>query len=310
VSTDNPVTPDAAELLSASAQMVAAAADQALLLLTGEMTTQPQPDTPPLLTLTNEMMVRPAASALPAGLARSLISPVVQPATAPRPRLARGFVLALGLHVLVLGCVVAVIFWHKQHPPPRDVVIAMAMESAPATGAVAQAPKPVQKAPPPAPMAAKPAPISPAAPPAPVVEKPAIIPVATRPAPRPPSPKPLPPTLASAPDAPPGPPHLPHPAPAIDVATTPAHPDDNSTNPPPDYPQLSRDRGEEGEVVLSIHVLADGLPSSVSIATSSGYPMLDDAARDAVLRWHFAPALRSGGPVDWDLSYRILFQLQ
>jgi protein TonB len=107
----------------------------------------------------------------------------------------------------------------------------------------------------------------------------------------------------------PGAPLPPHPASTVAVATIPAHPDPFGQT-PPDYPAASRERGEEGEVLLSIHILADGFPDSVVVTKSSGYPALDKAARDAVLRWHFIPALRGGVPVDCTLTDYILFQLQ
>jgi protein TonB len=264
---------EATARLHASAQSVAAAADQALLLLTGEM------------------MVRPAAAALPAGLARSMVAPVVPPATAPKLRRVRGFTLAMALHVAALGGLFLLLHRpHRPPPPEQDVIVEMAMESAPATGA-APATKSAQKPPPLL-----------------VVQKPTVAPM-TPPSPHPPVQKPAPP-IPRAPALARGALRPASSATAINVATIPAHPDDDSDNPPPDYPLVSRDRGEEGVVVLSIHVLADGLPGSVAVEDSSGYPMLDDAARDAVLRWHFAPAFRAGVAVDWMLSYRILFQLQ
>lgn len=62
----------------------------------------------------------------------------------------------------------------------------------------------------------------------------------------------------------------------------------------PEYPRIARRRGEEGVVEASVRVEADGTVSSVEILKSSGYRLLDDAAREAVMKALFTPA-RSGG---------------
>jgi len=59
---------------------------------------------------------------------------------------------------------------------------------------------------------------------------------------------------------------------------------------PPVYPRIARESGWEGTVVIRVTVLADGTPEIVQLRKSSGYPILDDAAIDAVHRWEFVPA--------------------
>ena len=83
------------------------------------------------------------------------------------------------------------------------------------------------------------------------------------------------------------------------------------SNPAPAYPGASRRMGEEGRVLLRVQVGADGRPTDVSIAKSSGFSRLDDVARETVLRsWRFVPA-RQGDqavagavkvPIDFTLS--------
>lgn len=68
-------------------------------------------------------------------------------------------------------------------------------------------------------------------------------------------------------------------------------------SPGPDYPARALRRGESGEVLLRIHVDARGVPDRVEIAASSGSRDLDRAARRAVQRWRFRPAMRDGTPV-------------
>ncbi|MFO1398578.1 MAG: energy transducer TonB [Burkholderiales bacterium] len=61
-------------------------------------------------------------------------------------------------------------------------------------------------------------------------------------------------------------------------------------NPPPAYPPLARRAGEQGKVLLRVHVTADGLADDVQIRESSGFPRLDAAAQETVRRWRFVPA--------------------
>lgn len=63
-------------------------------------------------------------------------------------------------------------------------------------------------------------------------------------------------------------------------------------NPSPQYPLLSRRLGEKGRVLLRVFVSADGRAERVEVRTSSGFDRLDDAAREAVVRWRFVPARR------------------
>ncbi len=58
----------------------------------------------------------------------------------------------------------------------------------------------------------------------------------------------------------------------------------------PDYPERARREGKEGRVLLRVLVDIDGRSEIVQIDTSSGSELLDQAARDAVKRWRFAPA--------------------
>jgi protein TonB len=81
-------------------------------------------------------------------------------------------------------------------------------------------------------------------------------------------------------------------------------------NPRPTYPRLSRRRGEEGQVILRVHVLQNGRTDIVEIAESSSHPRLDEAAREAVLGWRFVPARRGESPVDSWLRVPIVFRLE
>jgi protein TonB len=55
----------------------------------------------------------------------------------------------------------------------------------------------------------------------------------------------------------------------------------------PDYPALAKRRRQEGTVLLDVVIAPDGKPTSVSVKTSSSFPLLDKAAVEAVQRWEF-----------------------
>lgn len=63
----------------------------------------------------------------------------------------------------------------------------------------------------------------------------------------------------------------------------------------PPYPAEAKRNGWEGRVVISVLVSEDGSPASVSVAGSSGYDCLDNAAAGAVRSWSFDPALDDDG---------------
>jgi protein TonB len=88
-----------------------------------------------------------------------------------------------------------------------------------------------------------------------------------------------------------------------------AQPDDLH-NEPPRYPDESRIAREEGMVILRVVVTAAGEPATVSILQSSRFFRLDEAARTAVGRWKFHPALLEGLPVASVADVPVLFKLE
>ena len=66
----------------------------------------------------------------------------------------------------------------------------------------------------------------------------------------------------------------------------------------PAYPRQARQRGESGDVVLEILVGKDGRAISVSVASSSGWRDLDDAAVAAARKARFNPAKSGGEPAE------------
>jgi protein TonB len=152
-------------------------------------------------------------------------------------------------------------------------------------------PQPVVPAPTPAPVltAAPEAPAPQVAPPPP---PPAL--VETKPAPPAPAPAPI---VASAPPAP-------------VTITPPRFNADYLRNPAPAYPPISRRMGEEGKVILRVHVNERGMPAEVQIKSSSGSQRLDTTALETVKQWKFVPARRGDTPVDAWVLVPISFSLR
>ena len=75
-------------------------------------------------------------------------------------------------------------------------------------------------------------------------------------------------------------------------------------NASPQYPAEARRRRMEGVVGVLIRINRSGTPDAVEVTSSSGSPMLDSAAVEALLLWRFAPAqfsdraLPAGYPLD------------
>jgi protein TonB len=132
------------------------------------------------------------------------------------------------------------------------------------------------------------------APEAPASAPPAVVPVAPTLAP------PAPTVVVAAP--------VPAPPP---VAVTPAaYQADYLQNPAPAYPALSRRMGEQGRVILRVHVDTSGGADEVHLQSSSGYARLDETARETVRHWTFTPARRGTDPVPAWVLVPISFTLK
>ncbi len=82
-----------------------------------------------------------------------------------------------------------------------------------------------------------------------------------------------------------------------------------ASNAKPVYPLLSRKQEEQGTVQLHILVKADGKAGEVRVRQSSGYPLLDESALNAVRNWRFHPASVNNKPVSEWYQLAIPFKL-
>lgn len=85
----------------------------------------------------------------------------------------------------------------------------------------------------------------------------------------------------------------------------PPHPHPLNRQPP--YPTEARARGQEGTVVLHLHVTTSGAVGDVRIARSSGVASLDEAAIAAARQWRYTPARRGNTSVAMTFEARVNF---
>ena len=65
----------------------------------------------------------------------------------------------------------------------------------------------------------------------------------------------------------------------------------------PEYPHEMQSRGAEGTSTLRYLINTEGKVVEAALGESSGHPMLDVAARDAIAKCRFKPAMNDGKPV-------------
>ena len=73
---------------------------------------------------------------------------------------------------------------------------------------------------------------------------------------------------------------------------------------------MARRRGFEGHVVLEVLVGSDGSVLDLRIASSSGHPILDEAAARSVKSWIFDPGMKGEETAEMWVSVPIRFELK
>ena len=103
--------------------------------------------------------------------------------------------------------------------------------------------------------------------------------------------------LLAACDAPPETPFIP-PTQVIAVDT-----------PPPEYPLEVACEGVGGKVQLFVTIGTEGTVTGAQMRQTSGQPLLDAAALEAVRDWRFRPATANGQPVETGIQVPITFNV-
>ena len=85
---------------------------------------------------------------------------------------------------------------------------------------------------------------------------------------------------------------------------------DLSRSTPPVYPAEARRSHLEGTVLLSVSISATGTVTSVVVHRTSGHPILDAAAVNAVRQWRGVPRMRAGVAVESVETLPIVFRLR
>lgn len=264
---------------------------------------------------------RPARATASSGPARPARAPApaathLAPPRARRPGRRPAVAVSLALHAGVAGlCLAASLLGAapaRRGVPAPDITVELAILAAPAPEAPARPGFPDLATTLPAPDA----------PPAPLVTPRATELAATLPrAEAPPPPdlrRPTPPRPTPARPARPPPRAAAHPAPARSASSPPpagqshASAPTGATSPasplplriaaprfrlpprPPVYPRRAAELGEQGEVVVRAVLDPGGTPTALSVLRSSGHPLLDRAALEAVRGWAFEPGRRAG----------------
>lgn len=81
------------------------------------------------------------------------------------------------------------------------------------------------------------------------------------------------------------------------------------SNRPPRYPEQARQRGWQGTVYLRLKLDEQGQVVQVQVERSSGHPVLDAEAVNAVRQWHAEPAQQNGRPVASEELLPVRFEL-
>lgn len=77
---------------------------------------------------------------------------------------------------------------------------------------------------------------------------------------------------------------------------------------PIDYPAAAREQGIEGQLVLRVHVGADGKVGEVEVVKSAG-ALIDEPAIASLKSWTFEPATKCGKPVESTYTVSRRFEL-
>jgi protein TonB len=81
-------------------------------------------------------------------------------------------------------------------------------------------------------------------------------------------------------------------------------------NDPPKYPGLARKRGQEGTVILQVLINREGRVDDLKIENTSGFVLLDRAAKSSVRKWSFEPGRRGEERIPMWVRVPVTFKLK
>ncbi len=81
-------------------------------------------------------------------------------------------------------------------------------------------------------------------------------------------------------------------------------------NPSPPYPLLARRKGYQGNVIFDVLIDINGRVADMKIFSSSGFAVLDTAARATVEKWRFDPGMKGNKKIEMWVKVPIRFQLR
>jgi protein TonB len=79
---------------------------------------------------------------------------------------------------------------------------------------------------------------------------------------------------------------------------------------PPDFPASARQRAMSGWVDVQFLVRTDGAVSDIAVTGAQPVGVFEQAATDAVRKWHYRPVMRDGKAVNQRVRLRVRFALQ
>jgi protein TonB len=82
------------------------------------------------------------------------------------------------------------------------------------------------------------------------------------------------------------------------------------STPEPEYPSDLKSQGIEADVMVLATIGTDGKIINVKIIKEAPYPAFNEAARAAVLKYEYEPALRDGVAMEFPLSFTVRFRLK
>lgn len=187
---------------------------------------------------------------------------------------------SLAVHAIAVALLALPVLGTRRPAAPQPAPTVVTLHEPPAVLPIPSLPMPERR--PPKPAARTPSPRTPIAPPV----QPSAAPIPPAPIAATPEPEPASPPAIEAPAQPAG------------ITQSLAY----VQAPKLPYPPASVRAREQGRVLLRVLVDADGAPKEVGVERSSGYPKLDAAARDAVLKSRFRPVMRDGKAIPaWGL---------